>query len=61
MVLITITIASTFSMGQERFANIGRHFGVASGVVSVAFGLFIAYQIGFIKGSFTGSVRWIPH
>jgi high-affinity nickel-transport protein len=59
MVLITITIASTFSM--ERFANIGRHFGVASGVVSVAFGLFIAYQIGFIKGSFTGSVRWIPH
>jgi hypothetical protein len=61
MVLITITIASTFSLGQRRFANIGQHFGVASGVVSVMFGLFIAYQVGYINGLFTGHVRWIPH
>jgi hypothetical protein len=61
MMLITMTLASTFSFGQRRFANIGRHFGVVSGVVSVVFGLFIAYQIGFAGGLFTGHVRWIPH
>ncbi|MGH9522171.1 MAG: high-affinity nickel-transport family protein [Terriglobales bacterium] len=60
MMLITITIATTFSFGQARFAGLQRHFGWVSGVVSVAFGLFIAYQIGFVNGLFTGNVHWIP-
>ena len=60
MMLITLTIASTVSFGQARFAGLQRHFGWVSGVVSVAFGLFIAYQIGFVNGLFTGNVHWIP-
>lgn len=60
MMLITLTIASTFSFGQARFAGLQRHFGLVSGVVSVAFGLFIAYQIGFVNGLFTGHVNWVP-
>lgn len=60
MMLITTAIASTFSFGQKRFAHIGRHFGVASGAISLMFGLFIAYQIGFVDGLFTGHVHWIP-
>jgi len=60
MMLITLTIASTFSFGQARFSSLQRHFGLVSGVVSVAFGLFIAYQIGFVNGLFTGHVNWIP-
>ena len=61
MMLITITVASTFSLGQKRFAILDRHFGVVSGVVSVAFGLFIAYQVGIVNGLFTGHATWIPH
>ena len=60
MMLITMVMASTFSFGQRRFASLGGHFGVASGVLSVAFGCFIAYQIGFLNGLFTGAVHWIP-
>lgn len=60
MMLITMTIASTFSLGQKRFASIQRHFGLVSGIASLAFGLFIAYDIGIVNGLFTAHAHWIP-
>jgi cytochrome c biogenesis protein CcdA len=61
MMLITLTLGSTFAFGQKRFARIGRHFGFAAGLISLAFGLFIAYQIGFVDGLFTPHAHWTPH
>lgn len=60
MMFITLAMGSTFAYGQKRFANIGRHFGLAAGLISVAFGLFIAYQIGFVDGLFTSHPNWTP-
>ena len=60
MMLITLTIGSTFAYGQKRFARIGRHFGLAAGFISLAFGLFIAYEIGFVNGLFTSHAHWLP-
>lgn len=60
MMLITLTMGSTFAYTQHRFANLGRHFGWAAGVISVAFGLFIAYQIGFVDGLFGAQAHWVP-
>ena len=60
MMLITLTIGSTFAYSQKRFVRIGQHLGVAAGLVSIAFGLFIAYQIGFIDGLFTAQPHWVP-
>jgi high-affinity nickel-transport protein len=60
MMLITLTISSTFSYGQRHFAQIGRHFGLAAGGISLAFGAFIFYQIGFVNGLFTANATWIP-
>jgi high-affinity nickel-transport protein len=60
MTLITLTIGSTLSFGQRRFATVGRHFALAAGLISLAFGVFIAYEIGFVNGLFTGHVHWIP-
>ncbi len=60
MMLITLTLGSTFAYGQKRYARIGRHFGVAAGLISLAFGVFIAYQIGFVNGLFTSHVSWTP-
>jgi|SRR4051812_38298798 sulfite exporter TauE/SafE len=60
MMLITLTIGSTFAYGQRRFSQIGRHFGVAAGLISLVFGVFIAYQIGFVHGLFLGNATWIP-
>jgi len=59
MMLITMTIASTFKIGEKRLSGLGRHFGWASGALSVAFGLFIAYQIGVVNGLFTAHPVWI--
>ncbi len=61
MMLITMTIASTFKLGEKRLSGIGRHFGWASGALSVAFGLVIAYQIGIVNGLFTAHPVWIAH
>lgn len=60
MMLITLTIGSTFAYGQRRFTRIGRHFAMAAGLISLAFGLLVAYQIGFVDGFFTGHVHWVP-
>ena len=60
MMLITLTIGSTFAYGQKRFVRIGRHFATAAGVISLVFGIFIAYQIGIVNGLFTGNAHWVP-
>lgn len=60
MMLITMSIASAFRLagrGQERFT---RRLGLATGLISLAFGLFVAYQIGFSDGLFTGHPHWTP-
>lgn len=60
MILITLTLGSTFAYGQKRFARIGQHFGWAAGLISVGFGIFIAYEIGFVNGLFTSHAHWVP-
>ncbi len=60
MMVITFTLGSTFVFGQKRFSGIGRHLGLAAGLISLAFGLFIAYQIGVVDGLFTSHPQWTP-
>jgi len=33
---------------------------VASGVISLGFGLYVAYQISYISGLFAGHPQWTP-
>ncbi len=61
MMLITMSIASAFTMmasGRQKFS---RRLALASGLLSVGFGLFVAYQICFVNGFFTNHAQWIPH
>ncbi len=59
MMLITMSLASTFHfMGRSH--RFFRMLAVASGVLSLAFGLMVAYQIGFVDGLFTGHPHWTP-
>ena len=53
MIVITAIIGAPFAFTSKRFASFNRGLGVASGVISVAFGLFITFQIGFVRGLFT--------
>ncbi len=49
MMLITAAIAVPVSY-STRFQFLHRHLGTAAGVLSVGFGLFLVYQIGFVDG-----------
>jgi len=60
MMLITMSIASAFTVvgrGRQKFS---RRLAFASGLLSLGFGLFVAYQICFVNGLFTTHARWIP-
>jgi sulfite exporter TauE/SafE len=60
MMIITVAIALPFSFAGYRFAWLNRSLITASGLLSLGFGLFVAYQIGFVDGLFTSHPRWIP-
>jgi high-affinity nickel-transport protein len=60
MMLITAAIAVPFKFSENRFARLNRGLGMASGLVSLAFGVFIVYQMGFVNGLFTHNPNWIP-
>jgi high-affinity nickel permease len=60
MMLITAAIAIPFAYSLQHFIRLNRGLAMASGFGSVAFGLFLCYQIGFVNGLFTGHPTWIP-
>jgi high-affinity nickel-transport protein len=61
MMLITLILGAPFAYTGKRFAPFNRGLAVASGVISVAFGVFITFQIGFVDGLFTANPHWTPH
>jgi high-affinity nickel-transport protein len=61
MMLITTIIGAPFAYTGKRFAPLTRGLGLASGLVSIAFGLFITFHIGFVDGLFTTHPHWTPH
>src|SRR3984893_3947912 len=60
MMLITSVIALPFSFAGYQFAWLNRSLVIGSGVLSLAFGLFVCYQIGFVDGLFTAHPNWKP-
>jgi high-affinity nickel-transport protein len=60
MMLITAAIAVPFTFSEGRFARLNRGLGLLSGLVSVAFGLFIVYQMGYVNGLFAQKPIWVP-
>jgi high-affinity nickel-transport protein len=60
MMLITTIIALPFSFAGYRFAWLNRGLVTGSGILSLAFGLFLCYQIGFVDGLFTAHPTWKP-
>jgi sulfite exporter TauE/SafE len=60
MMLITMSIASAFRFIGNRFQVFARRLALVSGLISVAFGLILAYQICVVQGLFGSSPQWIP-
>jgi high-affinity nickel permease len=60
MMLITGAMVLPFAYADKRFSRLNRGLRVASGLISVAFGLFLVYEIGFVNGLFTSHPQWKP-
>jgi high-affinity nickel-transport protein len=50
MMLITAIIAVPITYSAKRFQSFNRYIGTATGAFSMAFGLFLVYEIGFVHG-----------
>ncbi len=60
MMCMTAVIAVPLTFAGNRFSQMSRYFGFTSGIVSVCFGLFLVYQLGFVGGLFTHNPQWTP-
>jgi ABC-type nickel/cobalt efflux system permease component RcnA len=60
MMVMTTAMSLPLSYTSKRYATVGRFITVTSGVISIAFGLFLVYQIGIADGLFAAQPHWIP-
>ena len=61
MMLITMSIASAFTFLGKGRKNFSQRLALVSGLLSLAFGMLLVYQIGFAGGLFTSHPQWTPH
>lgn len=54
MMVVTLAVAMPFACTRARSAPVNRWLGLASGLLSLGFGLFLAYRIGFVEGLLGG-------
>ena len=60
MMLITALLAVPFAFTGRTFFGWNRGMAIASGLLSLGFGLFLSYQIGFVDGLFSSHPHWTP-
>ena len=60
MMLITAAIALPFTQERGRSSRLNRRLRLASGLVSLGFGCYLAYRIGVVDGLFSGTPQGSP-
>lgn len=60
MAVLTTIIGLPLLAANTRWRQINRWLTIGSGLLSLAFGLYLAYQIGIADGLFTGEFDWVP-
>jgi high-affinity nickel-transport protein len=60
MMLITIAIATPLAFADRQFAGINRYLAWSSGLLSLAFGIFVVYHVGVVDGLFARHPNWVP-
>jgi ABC-type nickel/cobalt efflux system permease component RcnA len=60
MMIMTTAISAPLVFTGRKFLSLSGHLTTVSGFVSVAFGLFLVYQIGIVDGLFAAQPHWIP-
>ncbi len=60
MMCMTAAISLPLVYAGDKLPQVSRYLGVASGCVSVCFGSFLVYQLGYLGGLFTSHPHWTP-
>jgi hypothetical protein len=60
MAIVTLTIALPSLLASAHMPSMQRSLRLASGAVSLVFGIYLAHKIGFTDGLFTSDPRWTP-
>jgi hypothetical protein len=60
MTVITLSIAAPSFLLASRMSGMQRSLRLASGAVSLVFGLYLVHKIGFGDGLFTENPTWVP-
>ena len=58
--MMVMTSAISLPLTWRKFENAGSYLSVCSGIVSLAFGAFLVYQIGYVSGLFAANPIWTP-
>ena len=61
MMFITTLLGLPIIFTAHRFSHIHRHITSLSGIVSIAFGLYLAWEIGINSQLFGANPQWDPH
>ena len=61
MMLLTLAMSLPITVLSHRFSNAEQLLARVTGLVSLAFGLFLAYRIGIADGLLVGTPNWDPH
>lgn len=60
MMLVTLLIAAPFAYSSDRFPRFNAYLRIAFGLLSVGFGVFLMYTIGYVDGLFGDNPQWSP-
>ena len=60
MAVMTLAIAAPAALASKRVHGLQRAIRLASGAVSLCFGMYLSWRIGYVDGLFTGQPRWTP-
>jgi ABC-type nickel/cobalt efflux system permease component RcnA len=60
MMGMTTAMAAPIAFAGKRSATFSRHLATISGMISLGFGSFLAFQLGIIGGLFTSHPIWTP-
>lgn len=60
MMLLTTAMALPLAAAARRFGSLERVLSQLTGLASIAFGVFLAYQIGFVDGLFGADPSFTP-
>ncbi len=61
MVLVTTLMAVPFAYTSRHFSMTHRRLQLATGLISIGFGILLTYKIGYLDGVFSAAPNWTPH